>query len=153
TLAGELRSREAIPPVECLQLMLSLTEAADRLHQHQLIHRDIKPANIIFVRDRPKLADIDLVTDLAAAGEVSRIGPEGYLAPEGPGTAAADVFSLGRILYVSLTGKRPEFCPELPTDISERPDCELVLKLSQIACKACESDLERRYASALLMRT
>jgi hypothetical protein len=153
TLASELRNRQVIPPWECLQLLLSLTEAADRLHQHQLIHRDIKPANIIFVNHHPKLADIDLVTDLAAPGEVSRIGTEGYLAPEGPGTAAADVFSLGRILYVALTGKRPDFCPELPTDISQRPDCELFLTLMQIACKACESDLTRRYSSALLMRT
>jgi len=153
TLAGELRSRQAIPPAECLQLLLTLTEATDHLHQHQLIHRDIKPANLIFVNNRIKLADIDLVTDLAATGEVSRIGTEGYLAPEGPGTAAADVFSLGRILYVSLTGKRPDLCPEVPTDISGRPDCDLFLKLLQIACKACEIDLTRRYSSALLMRT
>ena len=153
TLASELRARKSIPPAECLELMLSLTEAADRLHQHQLIHRDIKPANIIFVNNRPKLADIDLVTDIAATGEVSRIGTEGYLAPEGPGTASADVFSLGRILYVSLTGKRPDLCPELPTDITQRPDCDLFLKLTQIACKACESELTRRYSSALLMRT
>jgi CHASE2 domain-containing sensor protein len=153
TLASELRQRRALPPSECLQLMLSLTEATDHLHQHQLIHRDIKPPNIIFVNHHPKLADIDLVTDLAATGEVSRIGTEGYLAPEGPGSAAADVFSLGRILYVALTGKRPDMCPELPTDFSQRPDCELFLSLIQIACKACESDLTRRYSSALLMRT
>lgn len=152
TLASELRSRGTIPPRECLEFMLAVTEAADRLHQHQLIHRDIKPANIIFVNRRPKLADIDLVTDLSAQGEVSHIGTEGYMAPEGPGTASADVFSLGRVLYVALTGKPPAQCPELPTQVTNQPDCALFLELNHIICKACEFDLQRRYSSAALMR-
>jgi serine/threonine protein kinase len=129
-----------------------VTEAVDRLHQHQLIHRDIKPANIIFVNRRPKLADIDLVTDLSTQGEVSHIGTEGYMAPEGPGTASADVFSLGRVLYVALTGKPPAQCPELPTQVTNLPDCALFLELNHIICKACEFDLQRRYSSAAQMR-
>jgi CHASE2 domain-containing sensor protein len=152
TLASELRARETMPPRECLEFMLAVTEAAERLHQHQLIHRDIKPANIIFVNRRPKLADIDLVTDLSAQGETSRIGTEGYMAPEGPGTAAADVFSLGRILYVALTGKPPDHCPELPTQVGNQADCGLFLELNRIICKACDLDLDRRYPSAALMR-
>ena len=152
TLASELQQREMIPPRECLGFMLALTEAVERLHQHQLIHRDIKPANIIFVNGRPKLADIDLVTDLSPHGQVSRIGTEGYMAPEGPGTAAADVFSLGRILYVALTGKPPDQSPELPTRIASHPDCNLFLELNHISCKACEIDLQRRYGSAASMR-
>ena len=152
TLSSELRLREMIPPRECLELLLALTEAVDELHRHQLIHRDIKPSNIIFVHGRPKLADIDLVTDLSVEGEVSRIGTEGYMAPEGPGTAAADVFSLGRILYVALSGKPPDQSPELPTRISMHPECGLFLELNQIACKACETDLSRRYASGAAMR-
>jgi serine/threonine protein kinase len=152
TLASELKQREMIPPRECLDLMLALSEAVERLHRHELIHRDIKPANLIFVHGRPKLADIDLVTDLALPGEASRIGTEGYMAPEGPGTAAADVFSLGRVLYVALSGKSPDQSPELPTRITSHPECGLFLELNQIGCKACEIDLGRRYASAAAMR-
>jgi serine/threonine protein kinase len=74
------------------------------------------------------------------------------MAPEGPGTAAADVFSLGRILYVALSGKRPDQSPELPTRIGTHPECGLYLELNQISCKACESDLSRRYASGAAMR-
>jgi len=151
TLRSELRKREMIPPRECLELMLALTDAVDRLHHHLLVHRDIKPDNIIFVNRRPKLADIDLVTDLSGPGQVSCIGTEGYMAPEGPGTAAADVFSLGRILYVALTGKPPEQTPELPTRIASQPDCELFLELNHIICRACEFDLPRRYPSAAAM--
>ena len=135
-----------------LEFMLAVTEAVERLHQHKLIHRDIKPANLIFVNGRPKLADIDLVTDLSPHGEASHIGTEGYMAPEGPGAAAADVFSLGRILYVALTGKPPDQSPERPTRIASHPDSALFMELNDIVCKACEFDLERRYASAALMR-
>jgi len=152
TLASELQRRQVIPPRECLEFMLGVTDAVERLHQHKLIHRDIKPANLIFVNGRPKLADIDLVTDLTPHGEASWIGTEGYMAPEGPGTAAADVFSLGRILYVALTGKLPAQCPELPTSVANQPDCDLFLELNQVSCKACETDLRRRYSSASLMR-
>ena len=152
TLRSELNKRQMIPPRECLEFMLALTDAVDRLHRHQLIHRDIKPDNIIFVNRRPKLADIDLVTDLSPQGKASWIGTEGYMAPEGPGTAAADVFSLGRILYVALTGKRPEKTPELPTRIASEPDCGFFLELNHIICKACEFDLRRRYSSAAAMR-
>ncbi|HXJ58354.1 MAG TPA: serine/threonine-protein kinase [Verrucomicrobiae bacterium] len=152
TLASELRHWERLSGRQCLEYMIAIAEAAERLHQHQLIHRDIKPANIIFVNGRPKLADIDLVTDLSPQGEASHIGTEGYMAPEGPGTAAADVFSLGRVLYVTLTGKSPGQCPELPTRVSSLPDCDLVLELNGICCKACEIDPKRRYASAALMR-
>jgi len=152
SLATELQQRKTLPATEALELMLRLTEAVDRLHQHQLIHRDIKPANIVFVRGQPKLADIDLVTDLSHGGEVTQIGTQGYMAPEGPGTAAADVFSLGRILYVVLTGKRPEQCPELPTRLDEYLKSPHFMELIQVSCKACEPDLERRYSSAELMR-
>ncbi len=151
TLSNELKSRGPLPPKECLELLLALTDAVERLHQHQLVHRDIKPDNIIFVQGRPKLADIDLVTSLAGPGEVSHIGTEGYMAPEGPGTAAADVFSLGRVLYVMLTGKAPAQCPELPTQVTSQPDSGLYFEINRVVCKACEFSVERRYPSASAM--
>ena len=45
-------------------------------------------ADIIFVNGAPKLADIGLV---AASGQQSFVGTEGYVPPEGPGTAQADI--------------------------------------------------------------
>ncbi|MBK7999453.1 MAG: CHASE2 domain-containing protein [Verrucomicrobia bacterium] len=151
TLGSELRASRTLAPRACIELLLAVTEAVDRLHQHQLIHRDIKPDNILFVNGQPKLADIDLVTTLSAPGNASLIGTEGYMAPEGPGSAAADVFSLGRVLYVALTGKAPVQCPELPTNVTAHPDSGLFFELNQIICKACDFDLQRRYSSAASM--
>ncbi len=152
TLSSELKQRETLPPRECLDVMLALTETVHELHLHRLVHRDIKPANILFVGGNPKLADIDLVTDISRIGETSRIGTEGYMAPEGPGAAQADVYSLGRVLYVALTGKPPDQCPELPTRIGSVEDPGLFMEMNQILCKACDANLTRRYTSAALMR-
>ena len=91
TIKSELDSRGRLPPAECIALGLSLTDALEALHSHGLIHRDIKPANLIFVRGVPKLADIGLVT---TSGQYSFVGTEGYVPPEGQGTAQADIFSL-----------------------------------------------------------
>src|SRR4030088_2844236 len=74
----------ALPANECIRLGLLLTEALGALHDHGLTHRDIKPSNIIFVHGAPKLADIGLV---ASTGQQSFVGTEGYVPPEGPGTA------------------------------------------------------------------
>ena len=152
TLSSDLRQRGTLPPRECLGFMLALTETVHELHLQRLVHRDIKPANILFVRGNPKLADIDLVTDISRMGETSRIGTEGYMAPEGPGAAQADVYSLGRVLYVALTGKSPDQCPELPTQIGSVEDPGLFMEMNQILCKACDANLTRRYPSAALMR-
>lgn len=152
SLASELKQRNAIPAGEALGLMLRLTRALRHLHERQLIHRDIKPANIVFVNGQPKLADIDLVTDLSPGVDVTRIGTQGYMAPEGPGTAAADVFSLGRVLYVAITGKSPDQCPELPTRLDRYLESPHFMALIQISCKACEIEVRRRYQSAQEMQ-
>ena len=116
TLSSEISRRGRLPLEECINLGLALTTALEHLHQNGLIHRDIKPANIIFAKGAPKLADIGLVT--AIGKEVTLVFTPGYNPPEGPGKPGADVFSLGRALYVISTGKKAEDFPELPTDLN-----------------------------------
>ena len=83
-----------------MRLSLAITSALAFLHEQGLIHRDIKPSNIIFVQGQPKLADIGLV---AGSDETSSfVGTEGFIPPEGPGTPAADVYSLGKVLMELL---------------------------------------------------
>jgi eukaryotic-like serine/threonine-protein kinase len=95
TLHAELKKRGRFDAAESAEIIAQLAAALAHLHRHGLIHRDIKPANIIFVNGAPKFADIGLVTGLG--GKATLVGTEGYLAPEGPGSAAADIFSLGKV--------------------------------------------------------
>jgi CHASE2 domain-containing sensor protein len=151
-LARELDARGRLPVRECVALGLALSSALQFLHERKLIHRDIKPSNIIFVQNSPKFADIGLVTDLASPDkDVSFLGTEGFMAPEGPGTAAADVYSLGKLLYEAGMGRDRQQFPELPTKLDEWPDQEQLLKLNSILLKACETDVTNRYQSAAEM--
>jgi serine/threonine protein kinase len=152
-LAREIRQRGHLSAAECLRLGLDLTAALDFLHRQNLIHRDIKPANIIFVKGTPKFADIGLVTDIARTGQaVTQIGTEGYIAPEGPGTPAADVYSLGKVLYEAGTGMGRDMFPELPSNLAQRPDHAELLRLNQVLLKACRQNPGQRYRTAAEMR-
>jgi len=146
TLRSELIRRGRLPPKECASIGVSLARALESLHENGLIHRDIKPANIIFVQDRPKLADIGLITD--AAVSISHVGTEGFIPPEGPSSPRSDIYSLGKVLYEMCTGRDRMDFPELPTDLQKWPDKEVLLELNVVIAKACERDPRRRYPSA-----
>jgi serine/threonine protein kinase len=146
TLRSELKSRGRLPVKQCVSIGMALTRALENLHESGLIHRDIKPANIIFVNGRPKLADIGLVTDRDMS--VSFVGTEGFIPPEGPSSAQADIYSLGKVLYEMCTGRDRMDYPELPTDLPEIPDREMFLELNDVIRKACQNYPEQRYQSA-----
>ncbi|HTV75784.1 MAG TPA: protein kinase, partial [Candidatus Baltobacteraceae bacterium] len=139
-----------LPASDCIQIGISLSAALENLHQHGLIHRDVKPGNIVFVNGAPKLADIGLVTDLDMT--ISYVGTEGFIPPEGPISARADVYGLGKVLYEISTGKGRLEYPELPEKFAEIPDWEQLLELNAVITKACEPDPARRYRSASEMR-
>ncbi len=147
TLATVLQAgRLALPA--CVQLGLDLTAALEHLHQHQLVHRDIKPSNIIFVNRAPKFADVGLVTHITPKGkDVSLVGTEGYLAPEGPGTPAADIYSLGKVFYEACTGRDRDQFPSLSGTLLVSGG-EHFDQLNEIILKACHADRNQRYQSA-----
>lgn len=144
TLQSLLRSSGKLPVAEVVELGSSLLKAIGHLHRHNLIHRDIKPANIIFVNGQPKLADVGSVTDPDAAK--SFVGTEGFVAPEGPYTKAADIYSLGKVLYECVTGHDrfayPE--PSLDAPLEQLPKIQ---ELYEIIFRACDRDLRKRYGS------
>ena len=112
TLREIQKDRGRLPISECLDIGADIAAGLSRLHESGLVHRDIKPSNVIFVNDQPKLADIGLLASMDEAH--SFVGTEGFVAPEGPGTAQADIFGFGKLLYEMATGlDRNEF-PKLP---------------------------------------
>src|SRR6266496_885554 len=145
TLKTDLARHKRLSADESIRVGLSLTEALEALHARGLIHRDIKPSNIIFIEGVPKLADIGLV---ATTGQQSFVGTEGYVPPEGPGAPRADIYSLGKLLYETCTGKDRLDFPEIDSQLSTRPDRELLLQLNDVLVKACANDPKKRYASA-----
>jgi Tfp pilus assembly protein PilF len=146
TLAAEVKARGVLPLSDCLRIAHTLTSAVAELHRNGLVHRDIKPSNIIFVNGVPKLADIGLV---AGANEArSFVGTEGFIPPEGPGRAQADLYSLGMVLYVMSTRKGHRDFPEPPADLASRPDRECWLETQAIIYRACQIDPRLRYQTA-----
>lgn len=129
------------PVGECIDAGLRLAEALEHLHEHGLAHRDVKPSNVIFVNGRAKLADIGLV---AARGQRTFVGTEGFVPPEGPGSSQADVYSLGKVLYEIATGKDRLNFPELPDSVPTGPDRKRWIELNRIICDVCDPRISKR---------
>ncbi|HWW00292.1 MAG TPA: protein kinase [Candidatus Acidoferrum sp.] len=146
TIAEEIAQRGRLPFDECLKLALALSQALAELHKHGLVHRDIKPSNLIFVNGVPKLADIGLVA--AANEELSYVGTQGFIPPEGPGTVQADIYSLGKVLYEASTARDRQEFPELPTLLNDFPDRERFLELNEVILTACANTASKRYQTA-----
>ena len=149
-LAVELRQRGRFTPGECCGIGAELASALAHLHGHGLIHRDVKPSNIIFVNGHPKLADIGLVTEIGE--RATQVGTPGFIAPEGPGTPLADIYSLGKVLYQMAVGKGVDQYPALPTSLAEDADVLAFVGLNEVILKACEEHPRDRYQSAEEMR-
>jgi len=88
------------------------------LHSNGIIHRDLKPANIMLTPgSRVKILDFGLSREIDETGQTSTIeliGTPGYLSPEHARgqdpDQRSDIYQLGLILYVALSGKHP-FAP------------------------------------------
>lgn len=144
-----------LPLPECIRIGIALSDALEFLHQQGLTHRDIKPQNIIFVKGHPKLADVGLTAEIRPEdAERTFVGTPGYMPPqpERPGTAQADIYALGMVLYVMSTGRPPTLFPEIATTLIQEPETANFLPFNNIILKACDPDCTRRYQSAAQLR-
>ena len=151
---ARLRGRR-LPVKECVRLGILLSEVLDFLHRQGMTHRDIKPQNIIFVNGQPKLADLGLITGIRPLGHLGTlVGTPGFMppSPERPGTVAADIYSLGMVLYVVCTGRAAALFPEVATTLVSAEEPPEFLPLNNVILKACAPLPDERHASAAEMR-
>lgn len=100
------------------QLLRTVAEAVHFAHQRGILHRDLKPTNILIAGDgTPYLTDFGLAKLIEETSDLTHtssvLGTPAYMAPELAAgrtddvTVAADVYSLGAVLYELLTGQPP----------------------------------------------
>jgi DNA-binding beta-propeller fold protein YncE len=113
-LKRRIVERGPLPPAEAVALLGQVAGALDAAHAAAVVHRDVKPHNILLEGDRAYLTDFGLAKALGDSGVLSGASVAGtaeYMSPEqwrgrevGP---AADVYSLGCVLYEAVTGIVP----------------------------------------------
>jgi tRNA A-37 threonylcarbamoyl transferase component Bud32 len=150
------------------RLLARVARAVHYAHQRGVLHRDLKPSNILLdEQGQPLVSDFGLARRVDQTGSLVQSGIEGtaeYMSPEqaraepGAATTAADVYSLGAILYECLTG-RPPFQGKSPVEtlllvLNEEltPPRSLDPRLDQdleTICRHClQKESGRRYSSA-----
>jgi WD40 repeat protein len=150
TLAAECEVRGRITAPDAALIGAQLAQALGFLHDGGLSHCDVKPSNILFVRGVPKIGDPGLVSMIDASQSMR--GTPGYLAPEGPGTSRADIYSLGKLLYTISTGRPPGQYPGLPPGITDAAHGNAFRRLNSVVVKACAHNPEERYPTAAALR-
>ena len=163
--ASALRSE----PRRAVALMAKVARAVQYAHDQGILHRDLKPGNILLDGSgEPLVSDFGLAKWLEPTGHLTRtptvFGTPGYIAPEqvnastGTLTPAADVYSLGAVLFYLLTGQPPftgENALKTIQQATEKPAPKLRTlmpaldrDLETICAKCLERDPNARYRSA-----
>jgi formylglycine-generating enzyme required for sulfatase activity len=162
-VAGEtLRARIArgtLSVDDAIDIAVQITAALGAAHKAGIIHRDIKPENVMIRPDGyVKVLDFGLAklresrpndsATVVKTAEGMAVGSLGYMAPEQLAgsrdvAAAADVYSIGVVLYEMVTGHR--------LDPAKRKLPDVPPKLNAVITKALEQDPKNRFPSAVEM--
>ena len=156
-------------PHECVALLSKVARAVAYAHGRGILHRDLKPGNILLdAHGEPLVSDFGLAKWLDTTSDLTRtltiFGTPGYIAPEQAQgdqenlKPAADVYSLGAILFNLLTGRPPFFGEHALAVIKQAEEKtapalrslepKLDRDLETICARCLERDATARYQSA-----
>ncbi|MEN6643977.1 MAG: protein kinase [Armatimonadia bacterium] len=161
TLRDRLQDREPLQEQDALTVAEGVLQGLQASHERDVIHRALSPENVVMAGGVPKLTNFDLSYRLEEEHQTvildaERLPRSPYIAPEvyygGDLTEAADLFSLGVVLFELLTGRPPFACS---TDLEKtggglaEVEAEALVGVSARA-RALVSDLVRQEPSQRL---
>src|SRR5438874_8023644 len=157
-----------IEPRACVRLMAKVARAVAYAHGKGILHRDLQPGNILLDGNgEPMVSDFGLAKWLNENSDLTRtlttLGTPGYIAPEQAEcraaelTSAADIYSLGAILFHLLAG-RPSFVGQNVLQVIHQAAATPAPRLRSLAppldrdletivARCLESDPNARYKS------
>lgn len=136
-------------PEDCLRYAQELLEGLASLHEAGMVHRDVKPANCLFVDGVLKLADFGLLTQ--AGPQVSQVGTQKYMPPDGRMDARADVYAAGLVIYEMISGLPAENFPCLGQTAREIVNHVGLGRLVRLVLGACQPARQQRFPDARAM--
>lgn len=169
TLMDRLKEQKRIPWQEVVDIGVQICGALKAAHNAGIIHRDLKPSNLLITRDgQVKLTDFG-VAQVFASGKLTVtggvIGTAEYMSPEQASGKRAekrsDIYSLGAVMYVMLTG-RPPFTGKTSFDVARQHQTgrfdsprmivpEIPYWLDEVVCQCLEKKPEDRYPDAYVL--
>ena len=161
TLQSMLKPGIPLPIDQVTEVVRQVCAGLDYAHARQIVHRDIKPANIMITPEgTAKIMDFGIAktgSGMTSAGQV--LGTPSYMSPEQVRGKAldgrSDLFSMGVILYETVTGQKPFTGDTITTIVykivNEEPmparevDLTVHPGLNQVITKALCKKLDERY--------
>jgi len=169
TLTERLAKEKRLDWRETIDIGIQICVALKAAHNAGIIHRDLKPSNLMLGRDGTvKLTDFGIAqvfatSKLTVTGGI--LGTAEYMSPEqAQGKRASkhsDIYSLGAVLYVMLTG-RPPFTGKTTLEICQKHKFgqfdsprrivpEIPHWLDEIVCQCLSKKPEDRYPDAYVL--
>ena len=143
------------------EYFLPVLDGVEAIHELDIVHRDIKPENILMDGKTPKIADFGLARSTRLKPVTQSMDVKGtahYMSPEHffdfrKADQRADIYSLGKILFESITGKIGE--GTIPFKTASLPDTETPFfeKLDKVIQNATAENRDNRLASVAQLRT
>ncbi len=142
------------------EYFLKVLDGVEALHEEQIVHRDLKPENVLLDGETPKIADFGLARSSHLAPVTMSIeirGTPPYMSPEHlfnfrGADEQSDIYSLGKILYETVTGRIPQGKMPFRTAKLDRKETPFFEKLDAIIQKATAERKDERYRSVAEFR-